>query len=39
MHRRRLAGLDTLGVAPYSFVYFGGNEDDYDTLIIAVTSQ
>ena len=39
MHRRRLAGLDTLCVTLYLFVYFGGNEDDYDTLIIAVTSQ
>ena len=39
MHRRRLAGLNTLGIALYSFVYFGGNEDDYDTPIIAVTSE
>lgn len=37
MHRWRSAGFDTFGVTMYSLIYFGENEDDYDTLIFPVS--
>ena len=36
MHRWRLAGSDLLRRYHVLLIYFGGNEDDYDTLIISV---